>query len=344
MRIALVSSYVPFVSGAARNIVDWLEAELRRADHLVERVYLPFVDVPDLVFEQMAAFRWVDLSAADRVICFRPPAHAVPHENKIVWFIHHLRTFYDLWDSPFRGVPDNLKYRGLRDALHDADTRYLREAKRIFTNSKVVGDRLQQFNGVQSEVLYPPIHEPDRFRFAGMNDEIVCVCGLEPDKRQRLLVEGLKLTRTPVRLRLCGAGMGAGYPAELRRLIGEAGVADRVVLQDLGISEDDKAEVLSRCLAAAYAPLGEDWYGYASLEASHSKKPILTTADSGGVLELVEDGYNGLVAAADSGAIAEAMDRLYLDREKTRAMGENARARIDELGIKWATVLEKLLS
>jgi glycosyltransferase involved in cell wall biosynthesis len=344
MRIALVSSCVPFVYGGARNIVEWLEAHLREAGHTVERIYLPFVDVPDLIFEQMAAFRWVDLSSADRVICFRPPSHAVSHPNKIVWFIHHIRMLYDLWDSPYRAVPDDAKYRGVRDALHEADTRYLREAKRIFTNSRVVASRLLRFNGLRGEVLYPPIDQPERFRFTEMNDEIACVCRVEHHKRQHLLIEALKLTRTPVRLRLCGAATVAEYPAQLRRLATEAGIADRVILQDGWIPEDEKIDILSRCLAAAYVPLDEDSYGYPSLEASHSRKPILTTDDSGGVLELVEDGYNGLVAPADPGALAAAMDRLYLDREKTRAMGENAQARLGELGINWSTVLEKLLS
>ena len=97
MRVALVSTDTPFVGGGARHLVEWLEVMLREAGHEVERVYLPEVDAPDLLFTQMAAFRFIDLSAADRVICFRPQAHLVPHPNKVLWFIHHIRAFYDLW-------------------------------------------------------------------------------------------------------------------------------------------------------------------------------------------------------------------------------------------------------
>ena len=75
MKIALCSSFVPFTYGGYRNIVEWLESTLEEAGHHVERIYLPQVDAPDLLFRQMTAYRWVDLSAADRVICFRPPAH-----------------------------------------------------------------------------------------------------------------------------------------------------------------------------------------------------------------------------------------------------------------------------
>ena len=97
-------------------------------------------------------------------------------------------------------------------------------------------------------------------------------------------------------------------------------------------------------MAAAYIPLDEDSYGYPSLEASHSSKPILATVDSGGVCELVEHGVNGLIAEPDPKALAEAMDRLYLDRKGTQKMGLNAASRVGEMNISWSHVLERLLT
>jgi glycosyltransferase involved in cell wall biosynthesis len=345
VRIALCSSFVPFVYGGGRNIVEWLEEMLQQAGHQVERIYLPHIDSPDLLFRQLASYRWVDLeSSADCVICFRPPAHVIRHSRKILWFIHHIRSFYDLWDSPYRGFPDDARHRGIRDALQAVDTAALCEAQRVFTNSQVVTDRLRYFNGVGSEVLYPPLFRPERFCCRSFNDEIVYVSRLEHHKRQHLLVEALRLTRSGVRLRLCGAGADPTYPNDLRKLIHEAGLSDRVILDDRWISETEKAEVLSDCLAVAYLPLDEDSYGYPSLEASHSLKPVLTTTDSGGVLELVQDGFNGLVVEPVLEAIAEAMDRLYLHRGATRLMGSNALQRVDDLKINWSHVLDRLLS
>ncbi len=46
----------------------------------------------------------------------------------------------------------------------------------------------------------------------------------------------------------------------------------------------------------------------------------------------------------DPVALAEAMDRLYLDREATRRMGQNAQARLGALKISWPHVIERLLS
>jgi glycosyltransferase involved in cell wall biosynthesis len=344
MKIALCSTYVPFHNSGARHIVEWLQTMLERQGHHVERVYLPEDDNPDLLLQQMAAFRWLDLSAADRVICFRPQSHLISHPHKIVWFIHHVRVYYDLYASPYRGFPDDARHRGVRAALIEADTAALREARRVFTNSQVVADRLAHYNQVDSEVLYPPLIDAERFHCRGHNDEVVYVCRLEHHKRQHLLIEALALTTTSVRLRLCGTGSGPDYPATLAALIARLKLKRRVTLENRWISEDEKVAVLADCLATAYLPLDEDSYGYPSLESSHAGKAILTTTDSGGVRELVSDGINGLVVEPTPAALAAALDRMYRDRTETVAMGVRARKRIDELLISWDHVIERLLA
>ncbi|MBA2657672.1 MAG: glycosyltransferase family 4 protein [Tatlockia sp.] len=344
MKIALCSSFVPFVYGGARNIVEWLETMLLEAGHQVERIYLPQADTADLLVQQKMAYRWIDLDAADRIICFRPPAHLIPHPHKILWFIHHIRVFYDLWDSPYRGCPDDSKHRGIRDALHATDTAALKEANKIFTNSAIVSSRLQTFNKIDSEVLYPPIFRPERFYCKDYSDEIVYICRLEHHKRQHLLVEAMQYTKTPVRLRLCGASSNPDYTKELTDIIANQSLEAKVILDDRWISEEEKIEILAGCLAAAYLPLDEDSYGYPSIEASHALKAILTTSDSGGVLELVEEGINGYIAEPLPQALAETMDKFYIDRAKTKLMGANARERLNELNISWSHVLERLLA
>ncbi|MEW6479078.1 MAG: glycosyltransferase [Pseudomonadota bacterium] len=344
MKVALCSTFLPFTYGGYRNIVDWLEINLREAGHQVEKIYLPEVDAPDLLFQQMMAFRWVDLEAADRVICFRPQAHLIPHQHKILWFIHHIRVFYDLWESPYRTFPDDFKHRGIRDALRKVDDAALREAKAIFTNSQVVTHRLKTYNHVDSEVLYPPVFNPGQFYSAGHNDEIVCICRLEHHKRQHLLIEALQHTKTPVRLTLSGTSLDCRYPQSLLALISSLGLRQRVTINNRWISEEEKTIQLAHCLAAAYVPQDEDSYGYPSVEASHATKPVLTTTDSGGVLELVQDGINGYVTEPSALALAEAMDKLYTDRQTTMKMGENAHARLDELNISWSHVLQRLLA
>jgi glycosyltransferase involved in cell wall biosynthesis len=345
MRVGLVSSAVPLVFGGGRFIVDWLREKLEERGHRVETVFVPSTENPDTVLQQMAAFRMMRLEDGfERVVTFRPPSHVVRHPRKVVWFIHHMRIFYDLWDTEYRVMPDRAPQRALRASIMRADTAALREAHRVFTNSRVVGDRLRRFNGVESEVLYPPVLRPEIFAAGEHGDEVVCVCRVEAHKRQHLLVEAMRHTRTPVRLRLCGVGTNPDYVRSLRRIAEEGGAADRVAVEDRWITEEEKAARLEHALAAAYVPFDEDSYGYPTIEAAHAKRCTVTVSDSGGVPEFVEDGVTGLVAAPEPEALAEAFDRLHADRALARRLGASAAGRVSELGIDWDTVVEKLLA
>jgi glycosyltransferase involved in cell wall biosynthesis len=71
---------------------------------------------------------------------------------------------------------------------------------------------------------------------------------------------------------------------------------------------------------------------------------VLTTTDSGGVLELITDERNGLVVPPDPQALAEAMDRLYLDRAQAARLGKANKQALSQLGIDWPTVIETLTS
>lgn len=345
MKIAICSSYVPFINGGARFIVDWLAERLRLHGHAVEIIYLPMVETPDSLLQQMMSYRMLDLSdSVDRVITTRPPAHLIQHPKKVAWFIHHFRVYYDMWDSPYRSFPDDARHRALRDALVRADTTALAESHLRFTNSQVVADRVKRFNNLECEVLYPPLQDVGHFHAGDQGDEIVYVCRVEYHKRQHLLLEAFRHVTTPVKLRICGSTGNAGYAAGLHKSIENWGLQDRVTYVDRWISEDEKALWLSNALAAAYLPEDEDSYGYPSLEAAHSFKPVITTTDSGGVLEFVRDGYNGMIAEPDPRALAEAIDRLWMDRSHTLLMGKNANQTVSDLNINWDHVLDRLLS
>lgn len=342
MKIVLASTFVPFINGGARFIVEWLEEKLLEHGHEVERFYLPFIDSPNDLLDQTAALRMMDLTqASDRLIAFRPPAHVLRHPHKVLWFIHHIRAYYDMWDTEF-GPPPTPRNKALRSSLHRLDTISITEAKQIFTNSKIVAERLQTFNGIAAEPLYPPIFNPERFHCAAYGEEIVAICRMEPHKRQHLLIEALKHTKTPVKLRLCGKSSGEGYALELANLARDDRLEGKLLLEDRWISEDEKASLLASALAVAYAPKDEDSYGYPSLEGAHAEKAVITTSDAGGVLELVEDGRNGFVCPPDPQALAERFDQLYRDRSLARRMGRANRTRLRELRIDWDRVVTAL--
>jgi glycosyltransferase involved in cell wall biosynthesis len=345
MKIGLISSTVPLARGGGRFIVDWLRDNLIARGFPCEAVYIPFTEELDHILPQIAAIRLMKLDDYfDRVITFRPPAHMVRHPNKVIWFIHHLRGFYDLWQTPYCAVIDDVSGRALRDSIVEADNMGLAEAKFVFTNSRIVGDRLRRFNQVESTVLYPPVARPEMFRAGEYGDEIVCVCRMEHHKRQHLLVEAMAHTRTAVRLRLCGPTMTTEYVTELTELVQRLGLQDRIVIEARWISEEEKYNRLEGALAAVYVPFDEDSYGYPTIEAAHARRCTLTVSDAGGVPEFVVHGVNGEIATPEPIAVAQMFDRLFVDRTAARRMGEAALLRIMQLGIDWDTVVSRLIA
>jgi glycosyltransferase involved in cell wall biosynthesis len=344
-RIGLISSAVPLVFGGGRFIVDWLEAHLRNEGHEVESILIPTVDNPNTILEQMTAFRLIELDRHfDTVITFRPPSHLVRHRRKVCWFIHHIRIFYDLWNTDYNHLPDTTQTRALRDTIHRFDTAALSEAHKLFTNSRIVADRVKAFNGLHSEILYPPVLDASLFRADSYRDEIVCVCRMERHKRQHLLIEAMRYVATPIRLRLCGLSSSSVYYNEMCAIVEEHSLQDKVIIEHRWISEQEKADRLATCLAAAYVPFDEDSYGYPTLEAAHASKCTVTVQDSGGVREFVENEHNGYVVPADPRAIAEAFDALYVSPARSGRLGRAARETVSTLGIDWPAVIRRILS
>jgi glycosyltransferase involved in cell wall biosynthesis len=345
MKIIIATTFEPFVSGGDAVLADSLETTLRRVGHDVEVLRFPFQPCAAEMLDQMLALRLFDMShAGDRLIAIRTPSYLLRHPHKILWFIHHHRGAYDFWGTAYGDLPDTPDGRRLRDSIRHADDMAFAEARAIFTNSRVVSERLRTFNGVASEVLYPPLLDAERFICREYGDSLVYVSRLAPHKRQHLAIEALAHTRTPVRLVVAGPANDPAYLAGLETLASRETVHDRVRLIAGWISEEFKQELLSTALGALYLPFDEDSYGYATLEAQQASKPVITTIDSGGALELIASGKNGLVTKPEPKAIAAAMDRLYENRKLAIRLGGQGPARIAELGITWDNVVRNLLA
>ena len=156
------------------------------------------------------------------------------------------------------------------------------------------------------------------------------------------MVEAMRYVKSDVKLRILGRSSNPAYTRQMQEMIADHDLGNRVSLEDRWITEEEKATLLSTCLASAYLPLDEDSYGYPSLEAAHACKAVITTHDSGGVLELVVHQRNGLIVASNPKAIADGFDRLFRDRPRTQAMGLENLVRIKELKINWDNVIEAM--
>jgi glycosyltransferase involved in cell wall biosynthesis len=345
MQVILVTTAAPYIYGGAALLVDWLDAALRRRGHEVETYRIPFLDDPAQIPTQMVGLRmWNFTGHGDRLIAVRTPSYLVRHHSKVVWFLHHQRPVYDMWDT-HACLPPDPDSREFRRMMFAADDVALSECKRIFTNSCRVSDRLKRFNDLSSEVLYPPLDEGSTFASDAPGDTLVYVSRLFAHKRQLLAVQAIAHTRTPVKLILAGRDdSSTGYADNLYQEIDRLGVADRVSLVNTVVSEETKRALMASALGIVFVPEDEDSYGFVGLEAAKARKPLVTVSDSGGVLELVQHGVNGLIAEPNPMALAAAFDRLYADRDAAAGMGSALAARTSELNITWDHVVDRLLS
>jgi glycosyltransferase involved in cell wall biosynthesis len=344
MRVIVASAVAPFVPGGATLLHEWLTAELRARGHEVESISLPFLSVPTEMPRQMVGLRLIDVrDRGDVLIALRYPAHLLRHPRKSVWFLHHHRPAFDLWGTEYQDIPNTEEGVGLREMLRSADNVGLSEATGLFCNSAVMRHRIQKFNGLEAEVLLPPLHQPERYRPEQYGDAVVAVARVGAHKRQRLLVQAMEHVRTPVRLVVAGRADSASTADELHRLASAPGIEGRVELRLGHIAENEKVSLINRALAVAYIPVDEDSYGYPSLEAHHAARAVVTCSDSGGTLELVENERNGEVVEPDPRALAAAFDRLWEDRARAQRMGEAGMKRLEELNINWDHVVGRLL-
>jgi glycosyltransferase involved in cell wall biosynthesis len=185
-------------------------------------------------------------------------------------------------------------------------------------------------------VLYPP--PPQRaYRCEAYGDYIFAVSRLAPLKRLSLLIEALA-DPAAEGIRCVIAGEGEER-AILEQTIAARGLSPRVKL--IGRIDDHQlVDHLSRCRAVCFPPFDED-YGFVTVEAFASRKPVITCTDSGGAAELVADGVTGRVCAPRPQALAVALREVMEDAGLAERMGGAGLERASRLT--WPAALGQLL-
>jgi glycosyltransferase involved in cell wall biosynthesis len=343
MKTVLVcAAQAPFIVGGAEILVSELKQNLERRGFRVDVAAVPFKWYPvSEIVRQALAWRLLDLTESngtpiDLVIPTKFPTYLVRHPRKVAWLFHQHREAYDLFGTPYCSFTNSPEDRQVREAITTMDTAALSECRSIFTISRNVADRLSRYNGLPGTALYPPPHHLGRYRSDAYGDYLFYAGRLDRLKRLDLAVDAMMRVRSGARLKIAGAGPLA---EELRKQIEGLGVADRVELVGF-VSAEELLDLYAGCRAAYYAPLNED-YGYVTVEAYLSRKPVVTTTDAGGPLEFVTDGESGLVAEPTAESIAASIDRLWaMPQARLREMGEAGRARVED--INWDRVIDRL--
>ena len=341
-KVVVLHAQVPFTRGGAELLVENLTNQLKLRGYQSEIVAFPFKWYPNnVLLDSYYAWNMLDLSESngekiDLVIATKVPTYMIQHPNKAVWLMHQYRCAYDLENNRLAGgcrtIPGGI---ALQEKIRHMDELALSKVKSIYTISQNVSDRLKKYNHLSSTPLYHPPALEGQYYTANFEDYILSVGRLDPNKRIDLLIRGLAYCDNGIQAVI--AGTGAIRP-QLEKLAEEVGVKDRVKF--LGFVPDEELPKLyANALAVCFAPIDED-YGYITLEAFLSKKPVVTCHDSGGVLEFLEHNRSGIVCDVNPEEIGAAFNQLYHNKALAKQYGVEGYEKVKD--IKWDHVIDEL--
>lgn len=341
-RVLICTSQVPFVRGGTELLVEGLRDALRQRGHSADIVSLPYSWQPhEQIATSALAWRLLDLTRVndqpvDLVIATKFPSYAVRHPHKVVWLIHQHRQTYDWYGTPWSDFANTPADRAVRDQVMRLDRATLGEATRRYAISRNVAARLRRFTGLDAAPLYPPSRYHRQLRSGPYGAYIFSDARLDAAKRLDLLLHALARTTRPISCII--ASTGPEYE-RLQRLAGQLGLGTRVQFRGF-VPDAELLDLYAGALAVYYAPIDED-YGFTTVQALAAARPVITTTDSGGVLEFVRDGENGLIAEPDAGAIARLFDRLAATPALAARLGANGPGAV--AGISWDAVVGALV-
>ena len=375
-------SPVPFTIGGIEGLATGLGYAINKySEHQCELIKLPSRELTfwDLI-DSYHHFYNLDLSHFDLVISLKYPAWMVQHNNHICYMAHKLRGLYDTYagNTNVNHNTDNISVKeilsiieggeytedkliklfGLLDDLRTVDERSIKDLlifpgpfirkiihfmdnvalskdkiNKFFSISDTVKNRLNYFPisaNVETAYVPPPITDFQCNNY----DYLFTISRLDSPKRIDLLIDSMKYVPASIKLKIAGTGPQEKYLKKLAKHDSR--------IEFLGFVND--AELIglyANALAVLYTPYQED-LGLITIEAMMSKKPVITTTDSGGPLEFVKDFETGLVTEPKTHSIAEKINYLVDNESAARQMGEKGYEMVKN--ITWENTVNRLLN
>jgi glycosyltransferase involved in cell wall biosynthesis len=299
---------------------DWLQVPISEATF--DDVLQGYLDCFDL-----------DVSRYDVVISTKVPTFMVQHPRHICWLVHQIRVFYDRFEDEYGRLPRKLlaENEERRELIRQLDDQAFSHIGKIFAIGHETARRLKHYNGLDAEVIHPPVLGGDYY--CSGQDYLLLPGRLHRWKRVDLGIRALKSLPGNMPLLIAGSGEDEDFFKEV------AGQDPRI--RFLGyVSDDELAGLYANALAVLFLPKDED-FGYITVEAMLSHKPVITCTDSGEPSRLVEHGRTGLVVPPTVEGVSEAIRVVNGDRQLARQFGENGYAAAPRNT--WVEIAQRLL-
>ncbi len=320
------------VVGGAERLYEGLLGGLRQLECEAELISIP-ADEPNFnaIMGNYDRCEALNVSNFDVVISTKAPTYAACHPCHVLYLVHTVRVFDDMFERVFPNAGQQDYWQRAR--IHARDLKAMTQVKARFAIGHEVADRLYRWRGLDAEVLHPPLGVTG-FQCATAADYFFLPGRLHDWKRVHLVIEAVRCSSRPMRLLIAGTG-------EAKTKL-EALAAGDPRIEFLGrVSDASLIELYSRALAVPFVPERED-YGYITLEAFASGKPVVTCVDSGEPARIVIDGISGRICAPDPKEICKALESLFDNPRQAEEMGQNGRAWVAQMH--WSDVAQKLLN
>ncbi|HKD84625.1 MAG TPA: glycosyltransferase [Terriglobales bacterium] len=335
MKVAIVTPAIHDTErlfGAERHFVGLVQA-------FKEKVDTDWLQVPvseacwQSVLEGYLDCHDLDLASYSAVFSTKTPTYMAQHRNHVCWLLHQMRVFYDRFGDEYGTLsPWALaEQHSRREMIQRLDDFAFARVRKIFTNGCETARRLKLYNGFEAEVLYPPALVQGHY---SRSQEYFFLPGrLHRWKRVDLAIRAMQLLPYDVPLLIAGTGSDEGLFREL--------AGDDPRIRFLGfVGDEEMLELYANALAVLFVPKEED-FGYITVEAMLSHKPVIVCNDSGEPTRLVQNGRTGFIVNPDPAEIAGAMALLAGRLELAREMGERAFEAAPSQS--WEPVVERLL-
>lgn len=321
--------------GGAEKLFDGLVEALNFDNVETDRIPIPVDERTFETIEQSYLNLWdLDLSRYDGVISTKAPSYMVRHPNHVCYLVHTMRVFYDMFETEFpEPAEERLRQRQFIQRMDTLAFQRL-PPERLYCIGHEVRRRHELFNRCAFQVLHPGLKERS-FGFQNANEPYAFLPGrLHRWKRVDLLIRAFHLTKRPLRLVIAGAGEDEAYFHSLA-------AGDERIMFVGRVSDEELAQCYSRARVVPFVPIRED-FGYVTLEAFRSGKPVITCSDSGEPALFVRDGETGFVCPPDPTVLADKLDWMYDHPDQAEAMGQRAQGSVAH--ITWTAVRLQLLS
>lgn len=335
MKVAIITTRATSgAAGGAEHFYDALVAAFQSGGHEVQEVPI-FCEEPDFdaIKRNYLACYDLDVSDFDLVVSTKAPTWLVRHPRHVCYLVHTVRVFYDMFDATFPEVSADLLAQ--RRLIHCVDSAALSppRCRAVFSIGYEVSRRLRQWNQIEAEVLHPPLWS-NAFRSGQFGDYLLMPGRLHSWKRVDLAIRAMQHVNGPLRLVITGSG-------EAEDALRAMASGDPRIEFRGRVSDGELTDLYSNALAIPFLPLRED-YGYVTLEAFASGKPVVTCADSGEAASIVGQTKAGYVVPPEPVALANVWGRLRDNPVLASKMGRLGHAWVT--GLSWHRVVERLLT